>query len=499
MSDNEHNVDNSMEDENSYRFMTASYINLAVFIFVLFFMGILSFIMVKPKTSELEKRDLAELPVFSAADYFSGAYTTALGSFFSDTFPFRDFFVGFGKYLDELRGYRPDDVRIFAGNNSGGEDDRIITAESSSTSSSSAPDSSSVSSGETSTPSSSEPESEPESSMSTEFMPDENAIGEVHNGIVSLNGRGIMLFGGSRQAGTRYAGVVSKFKELLPSVNVYNTVVPTSAAFWLPDKYKSMSGDQKVQIDHIYSSLTGGVIPVDAYSEMEKHKGEYIFFNTDHHWTGLGAYYAYTAFCRSAGFEPLKKTDFTTGSIEGFVGSLYGFTGDIKLRDNPDTFEYFGIPGSYTAKLFRKGAPDYAVPAQVFYPEVKGGNCYGYYLGGDYPLIRIDNPEVQNGRRIIVFKESYGNAFAPYLLSHFEQVYIADMRYFQKNAIRFIQNNSITDVLCINNVFAANTGVQIDRLEWLIYREDYVYQPEVKEAVQGNVTEADVSEQQESE
>ncbi len=69
--------------------------------------------------------------------------------------------------------------------------------------------------------------------------------------------------------------------------------------------------------------LKSTAIAVDAYSKLEAHKDEYLYFRSDHHWTALGAYYAYTAFCESAGLkaEPLSK--FESGEYTGFLGSLY--------------------------------------------------------------------------------------------------------------------------------------------------------------------------------
>ena len=84
---------------------------------------------------------------------------------------------------------------------------------------------------------------------------------------------------------------------------------------------------------------------VDAYSKLEAHKDEYLYFRSDHHWTALGAYYAYTAFCESAGLkaEPLSK--FESGEYTGFLGSLYSaikaYPQSQALADNPDTVQFW--------------------------------------------------------------------------------------------------------------------------------------------------------------
>ncbi len=62
-------------------------------------------------------------------------------------------------------------------------------------------------------------------------------------------------------------------------------------------------------------------------------------------------------------------------------------------------------------------------------------------------------------------KESYGNAFAPFLIPHYSEVYVVDLRYFNNNLINFVNENEINDVVFINNVFAANTMAHIEKLK----------------------------------
>ena len=88
-------------------------------------------------------------------------------------------------------------------------------------------------------------------------------------------------------------------------------------------------------------------------------------------------------------------------------------------------------------------------------------------MGGDIPLATIQT-ENENGRKIIVFKESYGNAFVPFLVPHYETVYVADIRSFPYNAIDFIRENGITDVLFVNNIMTSNTSARVANILGLI-------------------------------
>ena len=81
-------------------------------------------------------------------------------------------------------------------------------------------------------------------------------------------------------------------------------------------------------------------------------------------------------------------------------------------------------------------------------------------------------------------KESFGNAFAPFLVSHFDEVFVVDQRYFELNLTDFIREHGVTDLIFVNNIFAANTKIRIEELE-RIQNQTYVpYVPATPAPVQ---------------
>ena len=242
----------------------------------------------------------------------------------------------------------------------------------------------------------------------------------------------------------------------------------------MPQKYrdKGITADEKENIDYIYSLMDEGIQTVDAYSSMmdAKNEGEYIYFRTDHHWTVRGAYAAYEAFCKEAGFEPVLLEKMERHVIENFVGTLYGQTQDSVLRENPDYVEYFVPP--YETETYRYGKNEPYTPyASTVFAEYAtgGGNTYSVFLHGDWPLTHIKT-NANTGRKICVVKESFGNAFSPFLISHYDEVFVVDQRYFQLALVDFIKEKGITDLLFINNIFAANTDIRINEIERIKYQ-----------------------------
>ena len=72
-------------------------------------------------------------------------------------------------------------------------------------------------------------------------------------------------------------------------------------------------------------------------------------------------------------------------------------------------------------------------------------------MGGDTRTTHV-KAMGNNGRRLMIIKDSYGNALPGYLFYSFEDIYVVDFRYFQKNIIRYVKENGITDILFANNM-----------------------------------------------
>lgn len=457
---------------------SADRINIIVLLSTIFFGTLCLVFLKRPTHSELENRKLAEFPKFSWESYFSGEYTAELSEYFNDTVPYRDDIHELGAYIKKAHGIKSDDTYVFHGDVAvvADDDGNVLETEEPVTETQKPIVTESTEKPEGTSPASPVETAPPETTESeTETEPEEeqNVSEFSHNGIVqiTLNDKpaGIMLFGGSEKQGIRYAETINAYKEALgDDVNVYNMIVPTSVEFYLPDKLRKYSASEKDNIEKIYSHLSEDVIHVDAYSKLQEHSNEYVYFRTDHHWTPLGAYYAYTAFSEALGNTPLPISEYETKTKEGFVGSLYGYSNLIDLKNNPDTFTYYIPPVNWTTSYYDYKTLAFKYNGVLFHEYVEGENCYGMFLGADAIHTKIVT-ENKNSRKIVVFKESYGNAFVPFLVSDFEEIYVIDIRFFEKNAVDYIKQIGATDVLFLNNAFAANTSKLISGIENLLY------------------------------
>ena len=297
--------------------------------------------------------------------------------------------------------------------------------------------------------------------------------GYYDNGIYIWNRQGFEMFYGTNSSAKEYAEIISEIKRQLGSeVSVYNLVAPTNTAVTLPAKYQEGS-DQRRNISTIYSSYTADVIPVDVFDAEAAHRGEYTYFRTDTNWTADGAYYAYEVFCKAAGIDCVPRDKLNRGEITGFEGTLITATessehpdGNKELLDSTDTVVYYQPTIGHLCTLLENGC-DEEKQVPLIATFAQGRYAYSAFLWGDNPYMKIKTTN-KSGRKLCIIKDTYGNAFAPYTVTAFDEIFIVDPRYYEGSVIDFIKDNGYTDVLVINSVANANTDVRAYEIQTII-------------------------------
>ena len=238
---------------------------------------------------------------------------------------------------------------------------------------------------------------------------------------------------------------VNSFKEQLPEVSVYNMVVPTSSEFYVPDGFDNFTASQWNKAEHIRTRLKN-VANVDVYSALAAHTDEKIYSRTDHHWFPLGGYYAAQAFSVEAGVRFPYLNEYERVTRGGFVGSMYMYTESGKLYNDPEEFDLYIPPNNSNLKTtYYNGYFENGYSGQLI-TSPDAGAYYCSFLGADNIIAKIET-DAGNGRTLVIFKESYGNAIVPFLTSSFETIYVCDIRYFYLNAVQFCKDVGATDLL----------------------------------------------------
>ena len=398
-----------------------------------------------------ENRLLAEKPKFSLTSLLDGSYTSGWSEYYNDTVPFRSKLKKTISAMMQWTGVQSEEDTVFFGNVP------QVQKKTATPAATTEPAETTVAAVGNSDETATEPAVTTTVVTTTEDPNDEPAA-EIGEGIILDHKRAVCVYGGSFSVGQDYAETLNAYQQDLGSdVQVYSLVAPTAVSYYLPEEYANYTASETENIDNINSYLNG-VKPVDVYNALKPHTAEAIYARTDHHWLPLGAYYAAEAFAKVADVPFASLSDYDTATKKDYVGSMYTYTESAVLLDNPEEFTYYIPKNKYKTTYYSTSFTDPTEGDLLM--NLDGYDNSMYYLvfmGGDDKITHVET-DCKNGRTLVIFKDSYGNALVPCLTSSFENIYVCDMRYFELNAIDFCKQVGCTDLLFAMNTFSATGG-----------------------------------------
>lgn len=289
-------------------------------------------------------------------------------------------------------------------------------------------------------------------------------------GVYVVGSAGYEMYNYVGSLAEKYQSTVNAVADSLSGVSqVYAMAIPLSSGITLPDElFSDIPGSDQAQAEKdILAGMGQNVKTIPLHDVMMSHRTEYIYFRTDHHWTALGAYYAYVQFCTAKGITPHNLSDYEVSQFPGFLGSFYNDGGKPDaMKNDPDTVNAYH-PVSATASMkYGDNENNTLTGGQVIFDESTASASlkYGTFIMGDNPFTVIENPEVSNGESCIVVKESFGNAFVPFLVDHYQTVYVVDYRYYSGSVTQLARDKGVKDVLFVNNLSAIRGSYQMGKL-----------------------------------
>ncbi|MDP4118003.1 MAG: DHHW family protein [Bacillota bacterium] len=377
-------------------------ITIPAFIIMLLFLSVLLIFPADKESVLKENREPANLPSPSVQNIFSGKFASGFEKYLSDNIGFRGKMIAVSNNIDKFKG-----IKSFG----------YIT-------------------------------------KANGDLGTGNTV--TDKGLLVANDKIMEVFKANPEAKKHYIELINYYAARLPSnIKFYNMIIPTQIEFQKKE-YAGLADSQKKTIDSIYSKENSRVISVDAYDVLKEHTNEYIYFRTDHHWTTRGAYYAYVAFCRAAGSTYVNINDFQENKMDGFLGYLYNQAKATELKDKPDTIYYYTNGNNFTtyAKEWKDDGSVRDYKGLVFNIPNPGEEVkYSLFMGGDHPFLYIPT-NAKNGKTIVVIKDSYANAFLPWLVNNYEYVLVIDPRSYKGNIQSVLNEYKVTDVLIINYSFS---------------------------------------------
>lgn len=398
-------------------------LNVLFFLVPIFIFSVLNLVFHGGATvSSLEQREIQQLPVLTYQSLAENTFTKDFDRYFSDNFIFRTSFLETGSWIKGLKGAVGNDVKLVA--NKGGNNASQHLAPK-------VPD-----------------EVEGNSTVEEPEVDVQQAEAETY---LIVKDRAMSLYHYYPESAAAYADAINKLQSAVsPEIRVYALLAPSSVEFIVAEKYRSMSDSQKEAFEYVARHYNGNIHHVPAYDKLYEHRNEYIYYRTDHHWTSLGAYYAYEALMETMGQEPVSLARYDKVEIPDFLGSSYAATLSTELKNNPDTITVYKPFVEYKNNVYwDEVTPSPREVVELALPE-DGRGGYAVFMGGDYPLDKIET-DVNNGKRLLLIKDSYANALIPFLLPHFESITIVDPRYYSGNLVELAEKEKTTDILAINS------------------------------------------------
>lgn len=247
------------------------------------------------------------------------------------------------------------------------------------------------------------------------------------------------------------ASALATFIETNPDFNIKLIIAPTAPSV-MTDKVKDGSpvNNAEAVINQV-SELAGIENVIDITEALKAHSNEYIYYRTDHHWTTLGAYYAYSDYMQSIGRKPQSLDNIEFVEVEDFLGTHYSKSKNFNVET--DILSYI----KNDSQIDIMGTTD----SIYDYSKFETRDKYAAFLRGNNAYSSIKG----NGEgKILVIKDSYANCFIPFLTEDFAQIDVLDMRFYMQNVRMLMEEQQYDQVLVLYNSETFDTDIYVPRL-----------------------------------
>lgn len=433
------------------------------------FLGLLFF--ARPKTSEKEKRSLAKYPSFTMKTFLNGEYFSDVSTWYSDTYPFRDALVSADQKLKGLYGIESKTMMVGEEKKADEIPDINDNTEAVTETTTAATTEAATENTEAGATTEATTEKVREVDPPDSKGMDEEIQNQIQQNLYVKGDAAYSVYYFGKENCTNYVAALNNVAaELKGQTTVYNILVPNNSGVMLSeDELSKLAGsDQEQAIDYYYSIESDDVKTVDTIKTLREHNDEYLYFRTDHHWTQLAAYYVYQNFCKVKGIEAHDLSYYDKKEFKNFLGTFYSTLGNSNMEANPDTVDAYVPKGTNDMTFWDTDGKEWNW--NVIYDVDSWASSFKYmtFIGGDRPMEVIENPQIKDGSSCVVLKESYGNCFVPFLVDHYQTVYVLDYRYTTVNVLDFVKEKQADDLIIINNITIIGSTSVVDLISGLL-------------------------------
>lgn len=231
------------------------------------------------------------------------------------------------------------------------------------------------------------------------------------------------------------------------NADVHVMMVPTKS--WiLREKLPAFAPHYKEQkfYDALQQKLEKEDVLISVEPILDAHKEEEIYYRTDHHWTTLGAWYAYEQYTKAVGGDLQRaqgKKKFRCISKD-FYGTTYAKINYARQADKIEIYE----PADKLRVVYNMGEKKTKTLYDVSF--LKTADQYSVFTGGNQAVLEITGG-IKNGKTLLLIKDSFANSILPFLAEDYEKLVVVDLRQLNVSGDRLLEMFSPTDILILYN------------------------------------------------
>lgn len=231
------------------------------------------------------------------------------------------------------------------------------------------------------------------------------------------------------------------------NADVHVMMVPTKS--WvLREKLPAFAPHYKEQkfYDALQQKLEKEDVLISVEPVLDAHKEEEIYYRTDHHWTTLGAWYAYEQYTKAVGGDLQRaqgKKKFRCISKD-FYGTTYAKINYARQADKIEIYE----PADKLRVVYNMG--EKKTKTLYDFSFLKTADQYSVFTGGNQAVLEITGA-IKNGKTLLLIKDSFANSILPFLAEDYEKLVVVDLRQLNVSGDRLLEMFSPTDILILYN------------------------------------------------
>ena len=210
--------------------------------------------------------------------------------------------------------------------------------------------------------------------------------------------------------------------------------------------------DQTQMFSMVRKDLGDSVEWIDVSTELNKHKTEKIYYKTDHHWTTLGAFYAFQAAAPSLGIDGDLSGKYVSYTVSDSFNGMLASKSGVNLGEKEQIDIY--VPTEEDTDLIVDYVDEGKRSTSLYdSSKLKEKDQYTVFLGGNSSLLDIRTVSTST-KRLLLVKDSFANSFIPFLTPYYREIVVVDPRYYSGTINDLMDSYRISEVLFL---YSGNT------------------------------------------